>query len=317
MAVPAKISNVHIRYFAAACDKLNIPYRLVLNTHAMYITTKSGKEVFCYKAGTPLNLVSSLLLSRNKRDTIIMLEKSGLPVPPQRRVQTFDDISLFYKTYQQIVIKPLDAMGGKGVTVLPKSDELQEAYNRALKISKKVIVEKYIAGNNYRFLVLDDQVLAVTLRLPPFVRGDGASSVQTLVDDYNLENKAQGIPQVQLNSYTWQIIRNQGFGPNDILPQNTELYLRLTANLSKGGSVRDVTDQCDDSYKQMAIAAAKTVRLRLAGIDMISPNLDKPGAVCAIIETNTDPGMRIHYKDEAGKKRDVAVEIVKAISELT
>ncbi len=313
---PARIPNVHTRIYVSACEKLKLPYRLSLNNHALWIRTKSGKEVLCYKAATPLNLVPQALLSKNKRDTTLTLSKAGLPTPPQTKIKDLQSLELFHRTYKQIVVKPIDGHGGKGITVLPKENELPESLNRAHKISKKVIAEKFVVGKNYRFLVLDGKVLAVSLRNPPLIKGDGQTKVRTLIDDYNMENHAKGLPQVPMNTYTWSIVEAQGYKPNDVLPKEVEVYLRLTANLSLGGTVADVTDECDQSYKDLAVTATKIAGFRLAGIDIISPYIDKPGAEAYIIETNVDPGMRIHYKEEKAAKRDVAVEIMKAIGDL-
>jgi cyanophycin synthetase len=313
---PVKVRNVHTKVFARVCEDLKIPYRVVFDTHALWVSTKSGKEELMYKAISPLNATAYSKLSKNKRETIFTLKKAGIPVPEQIRIKTFEDIELFYKIHPKLVIKPIDSSGGKGVIVLPKENELQDAYNRALIVSKKIIAEEFIPGMNYRFLVLDDKVLAVALRLPPFIIGDGKSSVRTLIEDYNLENKRRGIPIVKLNSYTWQVVENQGFRPDGILPVGKQLYTRLTANLSQGGSIKDVTATIDESYKVLAISAAKTVHLRLAGIDVISTDLTKPGNDCRVIETNAAPGMRIHYKDESGAKLDVAKDIVKAVAKL-
>jgi cyanophycin synthetase len=269
-----------------------------------------------YKAVSPLNNGVYTKLSKNKRETIFMLKYAGVPVPEQIRVKAFEDIIQFFKLYPKLVIKPVDSHGGKGVTVLPKESELQEAYGRALKFSKKVIVEEFIPGLNYRFLVLDDKVLAVALRLPPFVMGDGSTNLRTLLDDYNIENRHRGIPQVHDSAYTWQIIENQGYKPTDIPPLATQVFLRLTSNLSQGGSVQDVTETVHESYKTLAVAAAKAIHLRLAGIDVIAEDLTKPASNCRVIETNGAPGMRIHYKDPRGAALDVAKHIVMAVHEL-
>jgi cyanophycin synthetase len=313
---PVKIRNVHTKVFARVCEELGIPHRVVFDTHAMWVTTKSGGEALMYKAVSPLNSTVYSKLSKNKRETIFTLKKAGVPVPEQIRIKSFDDLELFYKIHPKLVVKPIDSHGGKGVTVLPKQSELKAAYDRSLHVSTKMIAEEFIPGQNYRFLVLDDRVLAVALRLPPFIVGDGVTSISTLVDDYNVEAKTKGVPPVPMTSYTWLVVENQGYKKSDIPPNGVKIYLRLTANLSLGGTVKDVTSTVHESYKELAVQAAKAVHLRLAGIDFIAQDLTKPGADCRVIETNAAPGMRIHYKDAEGVKLDVAREIVKAVAEL-
>lgn len=311
-----KIKNVHTKVYAAACDRLNISYRVALNTHALFINKKNGGEALLYKAITPLNQSAYGALSKNKRDTTLTLARAGVPVPIQERVATIEELTTFFKKHKRIVVKPIDSHGGKGITVLPSEFELQEALNRALHVSKKVVVETYVTGLNYRFLVLDGNVLAVALRLPPFVTGDGKTTLRTLAEDYNTVNRSKGIPETPLNTYTWSIIAAQGFSPDSIPEVGRQIYIRLTANLSQGGSVKDVTLTVHESYKAIASAAAKASGLRICGIDIISPYIDQPGADAYVIETNAAPGMRIHYKDENGAKLGIAEKVVTAIYEL-
>ena len=311
------IKNVHIRYYAAACRKLGIPYALDLRTRILRLTTKSGKNVFCYKASTPLNLQSAVSMSKDKREVHRLLEPLKLPIPVQLRIRDVEtELLPFFDQYQKIVVKPADSHGGKGVTVLPVSSELQLAFNRARKESTIVLAEQYVSGQNYRLLVLDKKVLAVSLRKPPTIIGDGKTTLGTLFDDFNSENKANGLPRVPDSVRTWEIVEKQGFARASIPQLGQNVLLRLTANLSLGGTVLDVTEQCHDVYKQLAIDATSALGLRLAGIDLIAEDITQPGKPVFVLEANAAPGMRIHYKTADGAKLDVATSIISAIYEL-
>lgn len=312
-----RIHNVHIRYYAGICDRLGIPYTLENRTRVLKLLTKSGKTVYCYKASTPLNLQSAVTLSKDKHELNRTLEPHGFPLPTQSRIKNvITDLAPFFKKHQHIVVKPADSHGGKGVTVLPKQEELEAAFKRARKESLIVIAETYITGKNYRFLVLDGKVLAVSLRLPPLIHGDGHTDIATLFSDHNIENKSQGLPRVPDSSYTWDIIASQGFTPTDIPPAGKEIYLRLTANLSLGGTVVDVTNTCQQSYKDLAVKVTNALGLRLAGIDIIAEDVTQPDKPAFILEANAAPGMRIHYKSTEGAKLDVATPIITAIYNL-
>jgi len=311
------IKNVHIRYYAATCNKLSIPYTLDLRTRILRIKTKTGKEVSCYKASTPLNTQSAVSMSKNKREVHRLLEPLGFPVPKQIRVKDVQlDLLPFFNQYKTIVVKPADSHGGKGVTVLPTENELALAFTRARKESSTVLAEQYVTGKNYRFLVLDDHVLAVALRQPPTIIGDGKTAITTLFEDFNMENKANGLPRVPDSIRTWEIVEKQGYTHNSIPPAGAPILLRLTANLSLGGTVHDVTATCDDSYKKIAVDVAQTLGLRLVGVDFIAEDITQPEKQAFIIEANAAPGMRIHYKSSEGAKLDVASAIISAVNEL-
>ncbi|MCC7304418.1 ATP-grasp domain-containing protein [bacterium] len=312
-----QIKNVHIRYYATACDELGIPYFLDLKTRRLHLKTKNGAAVFCYKASTPLNRQAAVTVSKNKLEVHRLLEPLNIPVPKQIRVKNIQkDLISFFAQNKNIVVKPADSHGGKGVTVLPEVDNLEAAYFRAHRESPIVLAETYVVGENYRFLVLDNEVLAISLRRPPTIIGDGITDIQTLFADLNMENKTQGLPQVPDSEYTWGIITAQGFDKSSILPIGKSIFLRLTANLSLGGTVDDVTETCDQSYKEIAIKVTKVLGLRFAGIDIIAEDLTEPNKAVFVIEANAAPGMRIHYKTEKGAQRNVAKIIMSAIYEL-
>ncbi len=311
-----RIFNVHIRYYAQACRELGIPYQLDLRTRALRITTKNDRKVFIYKASTPLNFQASVTLSKDKRELHLALEPHNFPLPKQVKISNIEQLQGFFEENQKIVVKPTDSHGGKGVTVLPKSDELEVAFTRAKKESPTVIAESFVSGENYRFLVLDGKVLAVALRRPPTIYGDGHTSLDTLFEDFNLENKANGLPKVPDSPYTWSIVESQGYTRESVPEAGKQILLRLTANLSLGGKVEDVTDTCDESYKTIAEQVTNTLGLRLAGIDIIAEDLTVPNKPVFVIEANAAPGLRIHYKSSAGAVRNIAKTIMSAINEL-
>ncbi|WKZ23636.1 MAG: sugar-transfer associated ATP-grasp domain-containing protein [Candidatus Dojkabacteria bacterium] len=308
------IRNAHIRTYAQACDELGIPYKLGLKTRQLYLTTKSGSNVYIYKAATPLNSQSSVILAKKKQAVHQLLDEQGISVPKQIRIKTEQDLEKFIDEIKDIVVKPADSSGGKGITVLPARKDIHNAFTHARKYSRQVLAEQYVSGENYRFLVLDGSVIAVALRTPPRIIGDGVSTLRALFNDKNTENRSQGLPKIPDSSITWDIVKTQGFTETDIVPAGTQISLRLTANLSLGGSVTDVTEDCLDEYKELAIAAAKTVGLRLAGIDIIAENIATAGRPAFVIETNGAPGMRIHYKDWKGAERKVGKKIVEQIN---
>ena len=58
---------------------------------------------------------------------------------------------------------------------LRSDTEVHEAYAFAVQEvkSNRVIVEEFVSGRNYRILVIDNQIAAVTERLIPRVVGNG------------------------------------------------------------------------------------------------------------------------------------------------
>ena len=49
----------------------------------------------------------------------------------------------------------------------------------------EVIVQQMVFGQEYRFLVLNKKVIAVAYRRPPYIVGDGVSTIRTLISKKN------------------------------------------------------------------------------------------------------------------------------------
>ena len=90
--------------------------------------------------------------------------------------------------------------------------------------------------------------------------------------------------------------------------------LRHNANLSTGGTSKDVTDSVHPAVARMCARAAAVTGLDVCGIDLRLPDISQPlGAGHAsggVIEINASPGLRMHLHPSEGSPRDVAGDIV-------
>src|SRR6185369_16542401 len=85
-----------------------------------------------------------------------------------------------------IVIKPVNGNHGRGVTTnILSKEKAYEAFEVAHELSDKVIVEKFVRGIDYRFLVVNYKLVAVAKRTPAMVMGDDKSTIKELIDDTN------------------------------------------------------------------------------------------------------------------------------------
>jgi cyanophycin synthetase len=156
----------------------------------------------------------------------------------------------------------------------------------------------------------------VSERIPPFVIGDGESTVEQLINEVNKdERRGKGhekpLTRIKMDEALTAYISKHGFSLNSILPQGIKLVLRENANLSTGGIAIDCTDSICDENIEICKRAAKAIGLNICGIDVccndISVPLTKEGA---IIEINAAPGIRMHHYPYSGKDRNVAGAIV-------
>jgi cyanophycin synthetase len=248
-----------------------------------------------------------------------ILRDACLPVAEGSVVYDVDDaIGMAHTIGYPVVLKPRDGNQGKGVSVNINSDsELRGAYETASKYSRDVIVEKYIRGKDYRVLVIGDSVAAVSQRIPPFIIGDGVSTIKELVDAENRNPKRgfdheRQLTQIVIDDISRAYLIRRNLTEDSVLQNGEKLYLRENANLSTGGTAKDCTDIIHPLNIELAVRAARLIGLDVAGVDITTPDISKPIAETGgvIIEINAAPGIRMHLYPAEGKPRNVAKAIV-------
>ena len=311
--------NVHSAYYVEAADALGVKYR-VLKKHFMVELSFGDKSCYIINAATPLSTATGTTICKRKQLTNQILKAHNIPVPEQKILGSIRDAIEFYKERKDIVIKPIQQIGGKGVSILPRtSKEVQEDYKIAFavskgKSSKKVIGEEFCQGDNYRFLVLKDKVLAVARRMPAKVTGDGVHTIQKLIKLENKERKTKLLKPIIIDREVIQKLQQDNRTLQDIPAKKETVLLRYNCNLTTGGTTEECTKEVNDYYKQYAIKAAKCVDCELAGIDIIAKDITKKGSF-AINEINYNPGLRLHYKVDKGEVIKVAYPIIKYIKD--
>lgn len=257
----------------------------------------------------------------DKGETKQQLHAAGIPVPAGVIISSEEDID---EAIQQLgfplAIKPLDGNHGRGACT---NITHRECAHRAFHIAReetangKVIVERYIRGNDYRLLVVNHRLVAAAHRVPPSVTGNGADTIRQLVDRLN-EDPRRGnghdnvMTRVSIDDITQKILDEHGLTADSVLPFGQRLMLKGTANISSGGMARDVTDLVHPFNVFLAERVSRIVGLDICGIDIIAPDIAAPltenGG--AVIEVNAGPGLRMHLAPAEGLARNVAEPIL-------
>ena len=254
-------------------------------------------------------------LASDKEETNKILANLGLPVPKQRLVQTVDRaVDAARRIGFPVVLKPYNGNHGRGVSInLTTPDEVREAFARAQEHSRSVIVESFITGHDHRMVVIDGELVAVSKREPGHVVGDGTHSIEELVAEVNSDPRRgigheKVLTRIELDAQALGLLTKLGYTAATVPARDEVVYLRLTANLSTGGTARDMTDVVHPDNAEMAVRAIKAIGLDIGGVDFLSPDItqsykDIGGAIC---EINAAPGFRMHMAPSDGRPRDVA-----------
>jgi len=258
-------------------------------------------------------------IAGDKDLTKSLLAEHGVPVPKGHVVADEDDaVAVAKELGWPVVVKPLDASHGRGVlTNIQTESELRLACQDARKFRDEIIVERFLEGHDFRFLVINGKFICAAQRVPAFVVGDGKRSIGELVAETN-QDPRRGIghekvlTRIEIDELTLALLARRKLTPKSVPAAGETVYLKSTANLSTGGISRDVTDLVHPSNVHLMERVARIVGLDIAGIDVIAPSVEKPLAEVGggIVEVNAAPGFRMHVAPAEGTPRDVAGAVV-------
>ena len=330
----SQIKNTNILLILKTCQKLGIKATLLNLEKYKFQLSKSGKTHIIWKKSMGLNSSSGIHISRDKHLTYLILKKANLPVVPQIQVKNPDD---YQQNFQKIpfpqVIKPTFGEKGQniylnignknqGLKVLKKYFSQAQSFNQSEKAF--CVVEPYFQpASDYRLTVLTGQVIGLAQRQPPQINTDGQHTIKELI---KLENKRrlqtnQKAGQRQLNRIlVWSRVKwyltQQGLKYTDVLPAGQTITLYPIPNFSTGGSVTALSlDQIHPSFLKLGQKIAQVVDLKLTGIDLLIKDVKKPAdrKNCAIVEINSDPGLRLHDWPNNGQPQGITEKILKYI----
>ena len=255
----------------------------------------------------------------DKEETKLLLEQAEVPIPKGDIIRTERGLeeAVEYVGFP-LVIKPVNGNHGRGITTdINSMEEALIAFKEAKEISRLVIVEKFITGEDYRLLVINHKLVAAAKRTPAHVIGDGKSTIQELVDEVNKdERRGYGhekvLTEISINSLTLELLKENNLTPESVVKKGEFVKLKSTANLSTGGTAEDVTDLIHPYNIFMAERISKIIGLDICGIDIMAHDLTKPinESGGAVLEVNAGPGFRMHLQPTDGLPRNVGGHVV-------
>jgi cyanophycin synthetase len=258
-------------------------------------------------------------LAGNKDETKRILQEQAIPVAKGMTIVSAIEVKeAIRKVGFPLVFKPLDGNHGRGATINVKTEEEAiSAFEHAARISRRVIVEKFITGYDFRVLVIDNKMVAAALRVPAHVKGNGELSIQQLIDLENTDpRRGYGhenvLTHISVDRDTMDLLNKLTYTLETVPARDEIVYLKSTANLSTGGTSIDVTDQVHPENIFICERISRVIGLDICGIDIMAQNLTEPlsenGGV--ILEVNAAPGFRMHIAPSEGLPRNVAGAVV-------
>ncbi|MES2592624.1 MAG: cyanophycin synthetase [Bacteroidota bacterium] len=298
--------------------KRNIPFKR-LNDSSLVVFGYGNKQKKIRATIASTTSGIGIEMACDKNETKKILSAAYIPVPEGELVYDEAELKNALKNLNYpVVVKPLDSNHGNGITThIGNEEQAIEAFSVAKKFSKEAIVEEFIEGFDYRFLVINYKLVAVAKRTPAMVTGDGKSTIGQLIEQTNQEpERGYGhenvMSKIIVDEITLHILERKNLTLESVLPLCEILFLKDTANLSTGGTSRDVTDLVHPYNRLLAERVARLLNLDICGIDIVAKDINIPltKEIGGIVEVNACPGLRMHLSPAKGIARNVAEPIV-------
>ena len=258
-------------------------------------------------------------LACDKTDTKFLLDEAQVPVPQGEIIRSAEELKeAVDRLGYPLAIKPVNGNHGRGITAdITTWKTAQLAFEEAQQISKRVIIERRIEGEDHRLLVINHKLVAAARRSPAHVVGDGEHTIQQLIDTIN-EDPRRGyghekvLTAIVVDEMTQSILDAEGYTLDTVLPEGQRLNLKDTANLSTGGTATDVTHKVHPEVEFMAQRVSKIIGLDICGIDVMTTDISLPLSETkgAVLEVNAAPGFRMHIAPTDGLPRNVAAPVL-------
>lgn len=306
------------RAILRAAKSRGIPY-FRLNQGSLVQFGQGVHQRRTWTAETDATSAIAEAIASDKQLTRSLLEAVGVNVPKGRRVTSREDAwAAALEVGLPVAVKPRNANHAVGVSLdLSDRDSVMDAFDWACRSghTTDVLVEQFIRGDHHRLLVIGGELVAAARGQREYVYGDGKSSVQQLVEDLNRdprrgENYTDTLQVVKLDDAAAIVLRKQGLDFQSVPEVGQQVLV-----VHVGDLIEDCTDKVHPQAAQVAILAARTVGLDIAGMDVVAEDISKSLTEQrgCIIEVNAGPSLTPHVAPLIGSPRPVGDAVVKLL----
>ena len=243
--------------------------------HGMWLVKNGAHTGLIAGQNSSLNSAAAVALTDDATARKALLGAAKLPVPAG---MSYTDLAVAQRDFaRSFAHKSLAVKGPRlGQTTLFPIPATAAAFTNAISARLtqcgQADVEMFVPGDQFNLLVLDGKVCAVSMRDFAYVVGDGRASLEQLVQRRNAQRTNAGLPTINLTAVAKQDLDDQGVNAATIVNRGGQVYLGRDSLAAAAGSWQDGRELLDATYDQLAIAAAKTLNLRLGSVQLVVAN---------------------------------------------
>lgn len=295
--------NIYAKIITSEAKKRGISVDVVDAENGYFELSLGGRSILCRESLSELTTAVAMSRCDDKAVTWDVLKNANLRVPDQHIAKDREGVNVFLAANSRVVVKPARGEQGQGVFVdLEQPEEVYAAIEKASQLCDKVIMEKFIEGEDLRIIVIDYKVVAAAVRKPAEIQGNGVLTIRDLIEKQSRRRATatDGESTIPLDSETERTVAMAGYSLTDVLADGTSLTVRNTANLHTGGTIEDVTSSLHPALIGAAETGAQALQVPVVGFDFLVPDVSGPEYV--IIEANERPGLANHEPQPTAEK---------------
>lgn len=263
--------------------------------------------------------------ARSKILTTKLLSEAGVRVPRSKifeKNQRQEARQWAFETGADLVVVKAHSMSqGKGVNLEVTKNSFDSIFDQCISVQEKrgyaprVIVQEMIDGFDVRCVIIEGRFHSAISRISAFVRGDGTSTVQQLIDAKNAQRAQDSFFKKKLiviDSNAKSHLKRSGVSLTDVPAEGEFIPLTSMANSTYGGDSVNVTDLLSDNVKEEARKAIAAIPgTCTAGVDLLIDRFDTDNPL--VIEINSFPFMHIGRYPTYGEPVDPQMAYMKAL----
>ncbi|MDC1205620.1 hypothetical protein N8083_02115, partial [Candidatus Pacebacteria bacterium] len=179
-----------------------------------------------------------------------------------------------------VLIKPDKGFRGRGIAIAENLSQLKRLALPNYKAKKDFMIQPILDQNEYRILVVNNEVVLMHSKANPSVMGDGVATIKQLLAPILDIAKDETF-------ISWQHTKKRT-KPSSILTKGETFEYHLT---KKPTTTYYETENMPLPVKKWALKLAKDISSPVVGIDVFIPGPLSETSRYTIIELNSNPGV--------------------------
>ena len=244
-----------------------------------------------------------------------MLQENGLPTAEGKSFWWFQKklaAAWTRKFGWPVIVKPrLGSMSHHLTANINNETALIKAIEKATRYSPAFIIERFVPNvSTYRATVIDFNKVACVKRIPAQVIGNGAQTIQELVERKNRDprrgnpkQKDTTLYKLVINETSHRLLQNQNYSLPSVPAAGEIVWLQEKVILDLGADLREETSRIHPDNLELFQKVAELFNVRLVGIDFLIQDISRSWktAPSAIIELNSLPYIDMHHFPTEGQ----------------